>query len=67
MQLAREHYVLGVATRSTGNQTEAASHFRNAVQIWDEVRKEPGAEKILERGDLKSMYAESSQAMAGKN
>jgi tetratricopeptide (TPR) repeat protein len=67
MQLAREHYVLGVATRSSGNQTEAAGHFRNAVQIWDEVRKEPGAEKILDRGDLKTMYSESTQAMATKN
>jgi serine/threonine protein kinase/tetratricopeptide (TPR) repeat protein len=67
MQLAREHYVLGMATRSSGNQTEAAGHFRNAVQIWDEIRKEPGAEKILDRGDLKSMYAESSQTVVGKN
>jgi hypothetical protein len=67
MQMAREHYVLGVALRSSGNQSETAGHFRNAIQIWDEVRKEPGAEKTFDRADLKSMYAESSQAIAAKN
>jgi serine/threonine protein kinase/tetratricopeptide (TPR) repeat protein len=67
MQVAREHYVLGMALRSSANSSEAPGHFRNAVQIWDEVRKEPGAEKILDRADLKTMYAEASQTTASKN
>jgi serine/threonine protein kinase/tetratricopeptide (TPR) repeat protein len=67
MQVAREHYVLGMALRSGGNTSEASGHLRNAVQIWDEVRKEPGAEKILNRADLKAMYADASQTAASKN
>jgi eukaryotic-like serine/threonine-protein kinase len=65
--VARAHYLLGTASRSRGNQLEAAGHFRDAVHVWDEVRKEPGAEKSFERADLKSMYAEASQALAAKN
>jgi hypothetical protein len=67
MQVASEHYVLGMALRSSGNASEASGHFRNAVQIWDEVRKEPGAEKILDRADLKAIYADASQVAASKN
>ncbi len=65
--VAKAHYLLGTALRSRGNQSEATGHFRNAVRIWDEVRKEPGAEKMLDRADLKSMYTEASQALAAKN
>jgi tetratricopeptide (TPR) repeat protein/predicted Ser/Thr protein kinase len=64
MLMARAHYLLGSALRSSGNPSEAAGHFRDAVRIWDEVRKEPGAEKILERADLKAFYAEASQTPA---
>jgi tetratricopeptide (TPR) repeat protein len=67
MQVAREHYLLGKALQGSGSQSEAAGHFRNAVQIWDDVRKEPGAEKTFDRGDLKAMYAEASQATTAKN
>jgi hypothetical protein len=67
MQVAREHYVLGVALRSSGSTSESSGHLRNAVQIWDEVRKEPGAEKILDRADLKAMYSDASQTTSSKN
>jgi hypothetical protein len=56
-----------MALRSSANSSEAPGHFRNAVQIWDEVRKEPGAEKIFDRADLKALYTESTQAIAAKN
>ena len=65
--VARAHYLLGTALRSRGNQSEAAGHFRDALRIWDAVRKEPGAEKTFDRADLKSFYAEASQALAAKN
>jgi len=67
MLMARAHYLLGTGLRASGNPSEAANHFRDAVRIWDEVRKEPGAEKTLERPDLKSFYAEASQASTAKN
>jgi hypothetical protein len=67
MLMASAHYLLGSAARSSSNQSEAAGHFRDAVRIWDEVRKEPGAEKILDRADLKSFYADASQPPTAKN
>jgi serine/threonine protein kinase/tetratricopeptide (TPR) repeat protein len=67
MLMARTHQLLGTALRSSGNSAEAANHFRDALRIWDDVRKEPGAEKTLDRLDLKSFYDEASQAVAAKN
>jgi serine/threonine protein kinase/tetratricopeptide (TPR) repeat protein len=67
MLMAQAHCVLGKALGASGNQAEAANHFRDAVRIWDEVRKEAGAEKTFERADLKSLYAEASQAAQVKN
>jgi tetratricopeptide (TPR) repeat protein len=59
--LARAHYLLGTALRETGNGTEAASHYREALRLLDEIRKEAGAEKVIERADLKPIYAESAR------
>jgi tetratricopeptide (TPR) repeat protein len=67
MLMARTHQLLGTALRSSGNSAEAANHFREALRIWDDVRKEPGAEKTLDRLDLKSFYDEATQALAAKN
>ncbi len=65
--LAKDHYLLGAIFRLTGNGAEATSHYREALRSLDEVRKEAGAEKVLDRADLKSMYTEASQALAAKN
>jgi tetratricopeptide (TPR) repeat protein len=59
--LARAHYLLGTALRETGNETEAAGHYREALSLLDEIRKEPGAEKVIERADLQPIYAESTR------
>ena len=65
---ATTHYLLGTTLRSSGNANEAASHYREAVRLLDEIKKEAGAEKLLERTDLKSMYEESTHlAQAAKN
>jgi len=68
MLLARSHFLLATALRLTGNGTEAAGHYHDAVRLLDEIRKEPGADKVMERADLKSTYLESvrwSQASKG--
>ena len=65
---ARAHYLLGTALSASGDQAEAQQHYRTAVQLLDEMRKEPGAEKILQRWDFKNMYDEAtrgSQAAKG--
>jgi hypothetical protein len=58
---ARAHYLLGTALRAAGNQTEAQQQYRDAVQLLDQMRKEQGAEKILQRSDFKAMYEEANR------
>jgi len=59
--LAKDHYLLATALRATGNGTEATPHYREALRLLDEIRKEAGAEKVIERADLKPIYAESTR------
>ena len=59
--LAKDHYLLATALRATGNGTEATPHYREALRLLDEIRKEPGAEKVMERADLKSIYTDSAR------
>ena len=60
-QTARIHYLLGNALRFAGNNAEAAGHYRQALSLLDEIRKEPGAERFAERSDVKPMVAQASQ------
>jgi len=45
--------------RQKGELSEATSHYRQVQSLLDTLRKEPGADKIMERADFKAMYAES--------
>ena len=65
--LAKDHYLLGTTLRLTGNGTEATGHYREALRLLDEIRKEAGVERVVERADLKTIYAESTRwSQAGK-
>jgi tetratricopeptide (TPR) repeat protein/predicted Ser/Thr protein kinase len=59
--LAKDHYLLATALRATGSTTEATPHYREALRLLDEIRKEAGAEKVIERADLKPIYAECAR------
>ncbi len=66
--LARDHYLLGATLRLTGNAAEAMGHYREALRLLDEIRKEAGVEKVIERADLKPVYTESTRwSQAGKS
>jgi eukaryotic-like serine/threonine-protein kinase len=58
---AKANYLLGIALRASGNQTDAQQHYRTTVQLLDDMRKEPGADKILQRSDFKAMYEEATR------
>ena len=65
---ARAHYLLATSLRASGNLVEAQQHYRDSVQLLDVMRKEAGAEKLLQRSDLKTIYDEASRgAEAAKN
>ena len=61
LETARIHYLVGAALRLSGNAAEATTHYREAARLLDEIRKEPGAEHVTERYDLKPIYAEATQ------
>jgi serine/threonine protein kinase/tetratricopeptide (TPR) repeat protein len=66
-QSVRIHNLLGNALRLSGNAADASGHYRQALSLIDDMRKEPGAEKLLDRADLKSLFAQASQFAPAKN
>lgn len=61
LETARIHYLLGSAIRLSGDGAAATPQYRQALQLLDDIGKEPGAEHVLERYDLKPIYAEATQ------
>jgi eukaryotic-like serine/threonine-protein kinase len=64
---ARIHSLLGNALRLSGNSTDATVQYAQVLSLIDEMRKEPGAEKLLDRADLKSLSDEASQFVTANN
>jgi Tfp pilus assembly protein PilF len=60
---ARARYLLAEIAVASGNTNEARDDYREVVRLLDEMKKDPGAEKLLEREDLKSMYSAATQAV----
>ena len=60
-QSAKAHYLLAAIFHAAGNQVEAQQQARDALQLLEVMRKDPGAEKILERSDFKTMYEEATR------
>ena len=58
---AQAHYLLATIARDSGNNTEAEDHYRSVVTTLDTMKKDAGAEKLLQRSDLKLMYEESNR------
>ena len=58
----RARYLLAAVARAGGNQAEAQQHYRAALQLLDEMRKDPGAEQILRRGDFKAINEEANRS-----
>jgi tetratricopeptide (TPR) repeat protein/predicted Ser/Thr protein kinase len=53
------HFSLGKMFRAKGEPADATSHYRQALNLLDTLRKEPGSDKIMQRADFKAIYAES--------
>ena len=63
---ARIHYLLGTALHSSGNTSESSAQFKSALNLLERIQKEPGAEHLSDRADLKPMFAAATQ-VAQKN
>ena len=59
---ARAHYLLANIDQASGNSSDAQSHYREVIRLVDTMKKDPGAEKLLQRSDFHSMYEESTRA-----
>jgi tetratricopeptide (TPR) repeat protein len=57
---ARAHYLLAGISRTSGNQLEAQQHYQDTLQLINAMRSDPGADKILQRFDFKSMLEEAT-------
>ncbi len=65
---AHAHYLLATIARESNDNTEAQENYRAVVRILDTMKKEAGAEKLLQRSDLKLMYEESTHGLqAGRS
>jgi eukaryotic-like serine/threonine-protein kinase len=58
---ARIHYLLGKLAKLTGSGNDATAQYRQVVSMLNEIKAEPGAEKLLQRPDLKAIYDDSMQ------
>ena len=57
---ARAHFVLATVARESGNNAEAQENYRSVLQLIDVMREEPGADKVLQRSDFKTMFDEAT-------
>ena len=67
MEIARIHYLLGISLRQSGDVSGAAGQYQQTLSILDEIKKDPGAEHLLERSDLKSIYDDASNGAQQKS
>ena len=64
LQNAKIHFLMGRALRLGGTTSEAPPQYREALRLLDEIRKEPGAEHIIERFDQKVCVRGSHEVRA---
>jgi eukaryotic-like serine/threonine-protein kinase len=58
---AQAHSLLGTIARESNDAAEARDHFRWVVNLVDTMKKDPGAEALLQRADMKTMYDDSAR------
>ncbi|MFI5057954.1 MAG: tetratricopeptide repeat protein [Candidatus Acidiferrales bacterium] len=59
--LLRAHFSLGKMFREKGAPADATSHYRQALNLLDGIKKDPGSDKVMERADFKAIYTEADQ------
>jgi|tagenome__1003787_1003787.scaffolds.fasta_scaffold20989525_4 tetratricopeptide (TPR) repeat protein len=60
LESARIHYLLGRLLQATGNSSEANLQYAQSKRLLDGFSKEQAADHLLERSDLKPIYADIS-------
>jgi len=65
MQTALIHFELGNLLKQKGDAQGAKAEYGQATNLLDELQKEQGSEKVLQRADLKAVYDRSKQGSTG--
>jgi tetratricopeptide (TPR) repeat protein/predicted Ser/Thr protein kinase len=60
---ARAHYLLATIERDSGNNSEAQDNYRQVLHLLDAMKKDPGAENMLQRADFKAIYDAATAGM----
>jgi tetratricopeptide (TPR) repeat protein/tRNA A-37 threonylcarbamoyl transferase component Bud32 len=60
---AKTEYLQASLLASGGKTSDAAIHYRQVVSILDTIRKEDNSAKIIDRADLKGIYADAQKAL----
>jgi tetratricopeptide (TPR) repeat protein len=58
---AKAHYLLAGIFRTSGDEAEALQHYQEALQLIHAMHDDPGAEKVLERSDFKTMDEDATR------
>jgi serine/threonine protein kinase/tetratricopeptide (TPR) repeat protein len=66
LQTALIHFQLGNLAKQKGDASGAAAEYKQAAGLLDDIKKEKGAEHVLDRADLKKVYAEAAQSEGAK-
>ena len=61
IETARIHFLLGEVIRLGGDPRAATGQYGQAMRSLDDLKKEAGAEHLLDRADLKAIYGEASK------
>ena len=62
LQTALVHFALGNLLKQKGDASGSASEYKQAAGLLDDIKKEQGSDKVLQRADLKAIYDRSKQA-----
>jgi tetratricopeptide (TPR) repeat protein len=62
---AHAHYLLAGIARESNDTAESQNNYRLVKQTLETMSKDPGAEKLLKRADMKAMYDDSNHWLQG--
>ncbi len=61
VETAKIRCLLGNLLKASGDTNGAVGQYKQTLSILDEIRKEPGADHLLERADLKAIYDDATR------
>jgi eukaryotic-like serine/threonine-protein kinase len=61
LETPRIHFLLGDVLRLSGDSSGAVAQYQQTLRLFDDMKKEAGAEHLLDRADLHTMYADANR------